>query len=306
MAAVLLDGKLLAGRIEERLAREVAESRDRGRRPPGLAVLRVGDDPASLAYVRNKERACVAVGMLSLGEHMLATSTAADIRARIRSLNEDDRVDGILLQLPLPAGIDPRPLLEAIDPEKDVDGFHPENAGRLFEGHPRFVPCTPRGIMELLTSAGIPLAGARAVVVGRSNIVGKPVALLLLAASATVTVCHSRTRDLDAVTREADVLVAAVGSPGLVGAAGIRPGSVVIDVGVNRVTDADVVRRVVTDERRRATFQKNGSLLVGDVRFDEAREVAGHLTPVPGGVGPLTVAMLLQNTWEGHQRRAAR
>lgn len=304
MTARLLDGKALAARLEAGVRDRVAAAAVGGaRRAPGLAVVRVGDDPASAVYVRNKERACAAVGMASLGCHLPATSTAGDIRAAIDGLNADPRVDGILLQLPLPKGVDPVPLQEAVDPERDVDGFHPDNAGRLSLGRPRFVPCTPKGVMALLDAEGIALSGARAVVVGRSNIVGKPMALLLLQRDATVTLCHSRTRDLAAVCREADVLVCATGVPGFLGADAVRPGAVVIDVGIGRVTDPAVVKAAVRDPERLRRFEAKGELLLGDVRFDEVREVASALTPVPGGVGPLTVALLLQNTWEGYARR---
>ena len=303
MAARRLDGKGLAERIRTRLTEEVSEVAAAGKRAPGLAVVRVGDDPASEVYVRHKEQACAEAGIRSLGTHLPADATAADIRGVLEALNRDDAVDGILLQLPLPNGIDPDPLIRAIDPDKDVDGFHPVNGGRLLSGTPGFVPCTPRGIMALLADAEVELKGREAVVVGRSNIVGKPAALLLLQAHATVTVCHSRTVDLPQVTRRADIVVVAVGVPGFLGADGIKPGATVIDVGVNRITDPDLVGSLVSDPRRLAAFEKRGRLLVGDVRFEEASEVAAAITPVPGGVGPLTVAMLLENTWDAYRAR---
>ncbi|MFN7974509.1 MAG: bifunctional methylenetetrahydrofolate dehydrogenase/methenyltetrahydrofolate cyclohydrolase FolD [Acidobacteriota bacterium] len=303
MAARILDGRDLAARIQAGVKGAVGEAVAAGRRPPGLAVVRVGDDPASAVYVRNKERSCQELGMVSRGAHMGADSTEEEIGTEIDRLNADPGVDGILLQLPLPPGRNVSRLLERIDPRKDVDGFHPDNGGRLLSGQPRFVPCTPRGIMELLAAYEVPLRGSRAVVVGRSNIVGKPMALLLLAADATVTLCHSRTRDLEAVTREADVLVSATGVPASVRASGVKPGAVVVDVGINRVDDAALVERAVRDPKRLADFRQKGSLLIGDVCFDEVKEVAGAITPVPGGVGPLTVALLMKSTWESWRRR---
>ena len=303
MAAKLLEGKPVAAAVLARVAERLAAATARGLRPPGLAVVRVGDDPASEVYVRNKERSCLDVGMRSLGTHLEASATTEQVRDTIVRLNEDPAVDGILLQLPLPAGLDETALLSAIDPAKDVDGFHPVNAGKLLLGRPGFVACTPLGVLELLDHHGVALAGAHAVVVGRSNIVGKPMALLLLSRHATVTVCHSRTRDLAQVTRTADVLVVAMGRPGSIRAAGVRPGAVVVDVGIGRVTDAQVVERAVRDPVRLRRFRDKGSLLLGDVCFDEVRDVAGSVTPVPGGVGPLTVAMLISNTWDGYAAR---
>jgi methylenetetrahydrofolate dehydrogenase (NADP+)/methenyltetrahydrofolate cyclohydrolase len=274
VSARLIDGKAFAATVRARIATEVASLRAAHAVTPGLAVVLVGDDPASQVYVRNKQTQTREAGMLSF-EHLLpATTSQAELLALVEALNRDDRVDGILVQLPLPAAIDTAGVLEAVDPAKDVDGFHPLNVGRLVAGRPGLVACTPAGVMELLDSTGVQLEGADAVVVGRSDIVGKPVALLLLHRSATVTVCHSRTRDLAAVTRRADVLVAAVGRPHMITAEMVKPGATVIDVGINR-TDAG---------------------LAGDVDFAGVEPIAGAITPVPGGVGPMTIAMLLRNT----------
>jgi methylenetetrahydrofolate dehydrogenase (NADP+)/methenyltetrahydrofolate cyclohydrolase len=245
----------------------------------------VGDDPASAVYVRNKGRETRAAGMVSVEHRLPAETGEAELLALVATLNADDNVDGILVQLPLPKGIDSKRVLLTIDPAKDVDGFHPENLGRLLIGEPRFIACTPYGIMKLIEEAGTKLSGAKAVVVGRSNIVGKPVAVLLTAADATVTVCHSRTKDLPAVIGEADILVAAIGRPEMIQGAWIKPGATVIDVGTNRKPDGK---------------------LVGDVEFSSACERAYAITPVPGGVGPMTIAMLLANTLESAQRRAGR
>jgi methylenetetrahydrofolate dehydrogenase (NADP+)/methenyltetrahydrofolate cyclohydrolase len=242
---------------------------------PGLAVVLVGDDPASQVYVRNKTKACEEAGIASIGHRLPADTSQQDLLRLIASLNADRRVHGILVQLPLPLHIAADAVIEAIAPEKDVDGFHPENVGRLATGKPRFVPCTPAGVMRLLEHAAVPLAGKHAVVVGRSNIVGKPVALLLLEKHATVTICHSRTPDLAAVVREADVLVAAVGRPRMISGDMAKPGAAVIDVGINRGPDGK---------------------LCGDVDFQSMLGRAGCITPVPGGVGPMTIAMLLANT----------
>ncbi len=264
-----MDGKALAARVRQEVAAEVAALG----RPVGLATVLVGDDPASRVYVRSKRNACEEAGIVSIHHELAADTTEDDLLALVADLNADESVTGILVQLPLPDQIDEERVIRAIAPIKDVDGFHPVNAGLLLQGTPTLLPATPAGIMELLAAHGVELRGARAVVVGRSNIVGKPVSLLLLMQHATVTICHSRTRDLAAVCREADVLVAAVGKPAAVTADMVKPGATVIDVGINRV-----------DGR-----------LVGDVA-EEAREVAGLLTPVPGGVGPMTIAELLRNT----------
>jgi methylenetetrahydrofolate dehydrogenase (NADP+) / methenyltetrahydrofolate cyclohydrolase len=274
MAARVIDGKAVATAVRGQVAAEVAGFAEERGRTPLLTTVIVGDDPASEVYVRNKHRACEEAGMRS-AHHGLAAETSEDeLLELIGALGDDDDVDGILVQLPVPDQIDPDRIVAAIDPAKDVDGLTPVNAGLLAHGMPGLVPCTPSGVMELLRHQGVDLEGAEAVVVGRSKLVGVPVARLLLAANATVTVCHSRTRDLAATCRRADVLVAAVGSPRLLGGEAVKPGAVVIDVGVNRTEDG----------------------LVGDVDFDAAAEVAAAITPVPGGVGPMTIAMLLVNT----------
>ncbi len=273
--ATLLDGRRLAAAIEARLAALIADVQPIAGRPPGLAVLRVGDDPASGVYVANKEKACQRIGIRNLGAHLAATTPAAEVLSRIHHLNADPAVDGILLQLPLPTGLAEGPLLEAIDPDKDADGLHTLNLGRLLKGEPGPRSCTPAGVMALLADAGVALAGKRAVVVGRSILVGQPMALMLQAANATVTVAHSRTRDLAALTREAEVLVVAAGRPRLIGAEHVSPGAVVVDVGIHRRPEGG---------------------LCGDVRFEEVEPLVAALSPVPGGVGPMTVAMLLVNT----------
>ena len=272
--ATIIDGKQVAGDVRARVAKDAAALRERTGHTPGLVTILVGEDAASEVYVRNKIKACEEAGMASFHEPMPATSSQDEVLAMVDRYNADDRVDGILVQSPLPKGLDFKQVLERIDPAKDVDGFHPLNVGRLVANQPGLVACTPAGVMELLDTTGVALEGAEAVVVGRSDIVGKPVALLLLHRSATVTVCHSRTRDLAEVTRRADVLIAAVGRPRMITADMVRPGATVIDVGVNR-----------TDEG-----------LVGDVDFGPVSGVAGAITPVPGGVGPMTIAMLLRNT----------
>jgi methylenetetrahydrofolate dehydrogenase (NADP+)/methenyltetrahydrofolate cyclohydrolase len=275
VSARIIDGKAVAAEVRERVRAEVEEyARANAGRTPGLATVLVGDDPASQIYVRNKHKACEEAGMRSLDHQLPATTGEDELLELVQRLNEDDEVDGILVQLPVPEQIDPDAVLARLDPAKDVDGLTPTNAGLLASGAPGLVPCTPAGVMELLRHEGVELEGAEAVVVGRSNLVGRPVASLLLGANATVTTCHSRTRDLAAVCARADVLVAAVGSPHLIGADAIKPGATVIDVGMNRTDDG----------------------LAGDVDFEAAREVAGAITPVPGGVGPMTIAMLLVNT----------
>jgi methylenetetrahydrofolate dehydrogenase (NADP+)/methenyltetrahydrofolate cyclohydrolase len=273
MSATIIDGKAVAAALRARIAARVATLGF----TPGLRVVRVGEDPASGVYVRNKDRAALQAGLDSATIHLPDTTTQAELLALVGCLNADDAVDGILVQLPLPAQIDAAAVLEAIAPAKDVDGFHAINAGRLSTGQAGLVPCTPKGVMHLLASAGIAVAGARAVVLGRSNIVGKPMAALLLAADATVTILHSRTRDLPGECRRADILVAAVGRAELVRGDWISPGATVIDVGINRTADGR---------------------LVGDVAFDEALPRARAITPVPGGVGPMTIACLLENTVE--------
>ena len=270
-----LDGKVLAKAVEQRLQRLIESRLDQIGRPPGLAVLRVGDDPASAVYVANKEKACRRIGVASYGDHLAGASKPDEVLQVIRSLNADPRVDGILLQLPLPSGLDEGPLLTAIDPDKDADGLHTVNLGKLLKGESGPRSCTPAGVMALLRSNGIDPAGQRAVVVGRSILVGQPMALMLQAANATVTVTHSRTVDLQAHTREAEILVVAAGRPGMIGAEHVRPGAVIVDVGIHRKPEGG---------------------LCGDVCAAELEPVADALSPVPGGVGPMTVTMLLVNT----------
>ncbi len=282
MSAKVLDGKKLAEEVRAEVKKGVDAFIAKHGRAPGLSVLLVGEDPASQVYTRNKEKMAKEVGMNGALYRLPAETTEADLLSWIDKLNRDDAVDGILVQLPLPQQIDAEKVLDAIDPKKDVDGFHPVNAGLLSSGRASLVPCTPRGCMKLVELAGMKLEGARAVVVGRSNIVGKPVAQLLLAKNATVTIAHSRTKDLAAVCREADVLVAAVGKAEMIRGDFVRPGAIVIDVGINRI-DAPALGAGKTR-------------LVGDVAYAEAAEVAGAITPVPGGVGPLTIACLLENT----------
>ena len=282
--ATRLDGRRLAAALELRLAAVVAAGAAGVGRPPGLAVLRVGDDPASGVYVANKEKACERVGIRSLGAYLPAGTPAAEVLEAIRRLNDDPAVDGILLQLPLPAGLDEGPLLAAIDPDKDADGLHTLNLGRLLKGEPGPRSCTPAGVMALLADAGVELSGRRAVVVGRSILVGQPMALMLQAADATVSVAHSRTRDLAALTRQAEVLVVAAGRPRMIGAEHVAPGAVVVDVGIHRL-DPDPAAGPEARPR-----------LCGDVRFEEVEPIAAAISPVPGGVGPMTVAMLLVNT----------
>jgi methylenetetrahydrofolate dehydrogenase (NADP+)/methenyltetrahydrofolate cyclohydrolase len=280
VSARIIDGKAVAEALRAKLAARVALLSYR----PGLRVVRVGEDPASGVYVRNKDRAAAAAGFDSATIHLPVETTQAALLAHVEALNADPAVDGILVQLPLPPQIDAHAVIAALDPAKDVDGFHPINAGRLANGQPGLVPCTPKGVMHLLREAGVALSGARAVVLGRSTIVGKPMAQLLLAADCTVTSAHSRTRDLSAECRRADILIAAVGRPELVRGDWIAPGAAVIDVGINRLPDGR---------------------LVGDVAFAEAAEVAGCITPVPGGVGPMTIACLLENTLDAAIARRA-
>jgi methylenetetrahydrofolate dehydrogenase (NADP+) / methenyltetrahydrofolate cyclohydrolase len=270
-----------------------------------LAAVRVGDDPASAVYVKNKIRACEEVGIRSEHHALPESISTAELLELIETLNKRDDVDGILTQLPLPRAINETVIIEAIDPGKDVDGFHPMNAGKLAMGRPVFVPCTPAGIMELLDDRGVEIRGINACVVGRSQIVGRPMAQLLLQRDATVTICHSRTRDLAAVTRTADLLVVAIGRAGFIRGEHIKPGATVIDVGMNRVSDPDEVRVLFGSEaeKRLEVVEKRGATLVGDVNPSEAAEVAGMLTPVPGGVGLLTVAMLMKNTLKAAKLR---
>jgi methylenetetrahydrofolate dehydrogenase (NADP+)/methenyltetrahydrofolate cyclohydrolase len=303
MTARILDGAAVASAMRERVAARVKELAAAGV-APRLEVILVGDDPASRTYVGSKGKACAQVGIRSATHHLPAATSGDELSALIAGLNGDPDVDGILLQLPLPKPLDGRVFLDLIDPAKDVDGLHPTNVGLLHQGRPAFVPCTPGGVLELLDAAGVALLGTRAVVLGRSEIVGKPMAALLLARHATVTVCHTRTRELASVCREADVLVAAAGRPALVTADFVKPGAVVVDVGVNRVEDPGLVARLFPgDEERRAQLEKKGYTLVGDVDFTAVRQVASAITPVPGGVGPLTIAGLLQNTVLAAMRR---
>jgi methylenetetrahydrofolate dehydrogenase (NADP+)/methenyltetrahydrofolate cyclohydrolase len=296
--AQLLDGAAVAAQIKLETAREVEQLWTDHQVKPCLAAVRVGDDPASAVYVRNKIKACEEVGIRSEHHALPARTDYIELLDLIASLNERGDVDGILVQLPLPAGIEEDKIIEAVDPQKDVDGFHPLNVGRLALGKPAFASCTPAGVIELLDRSGIPIAGTCACVVGRSQIVGRPMAQLLLQRDATVTVCHSRTRDLAAVTREADLLVVAIGRPGFIGREHIKPGATVIDVGMNNVTDEATARKLFGSdaEKRIETISKRGYTLVGDVNPAEADAVAGRRTPVPGGVGLLTVAMLMRNT----------
>jgi methylenetetrahydrofolate dehydrogenase (NADP+) / methenyltetrahydrofolate cyclohydrolase len=303
MTARILDGAAVAAAMRGRVAARVRELATAGV-VPRLEVILVGDDPASHVYVAAKGKACREAGIRSATHELPAATPAEELAALITGLNADPDVDGILLQMPLPKPLDGRAFLDRIDPSKDVDGFHPTNVGLLHQGRPAFVPCTPAGVLELLDAGGVALEGRRAVVLGRSEIVGKPMAALLLARHATVTVCHSRTRGLAAVCREADVLVAAAGRPALVTADFVKPGAVVVDVGVNRVEDGAAVERLYPgDEGRRAQLAKKGYTLVGDVDFNAVREVASAITPVPGGIGPLTIAGLLANTLAAACRR---
>lgn len=288
MTARIIDGNALAAQVRSAVQQRAAALAARGH-SPGLAVLLVGDDPASAVYVRHKASDCEKAGIRSIVDRQPASMTEAALLARIRQWNADPSIHGILVQLPLPGHIDARRVIEAISPLKDVDGFHVSSAGALLTGQPGFLPCTPYGVMKLLEHAGVTLAGAHAVVVGRSNIVGKPQALLLLQADATVTICHSHTGDLAGHCRRADVLVAATGRPRMITGDMIKPGAVVIDVGMNRVPDGPDAGR-----------------LCGDVDFASACRVAGAITPVPGGVGPMTRAMLLVNTVEAAERAAMR
>ena len=273
MAASIIDGKAISEQLRDKLREEVAALSERGAKPC-LAVIIVGEDPASKVYVRNKERACKQLGMDSILLRLPESTTQEELLGEVRRLNADRAVNGVLVQLPLPAHLDEQAVLREISPEKDVDGFHAVNAGRLMQGERCTVACTPAGCLDLIRSTGMKIEGAEAVVVGRSNIVGKPMAMLLLQNNATVTICHSRTRNLAEVTRRADILVAAVGRPRMITGDMIKPGAVVIDVGINRVDGK----------------------LVGDVDFESAQEVAGWITPVPGGVGPMTITGLMRNT----------
>ncbi|HLE23394.1 MAG TPA: bifunctional methylenetetrahydrofolate dehydrogenase/methenyltetrahydrofolate cyclohydrolase FolD [Anaerolineales bacterium] len=291
MTASIIDGKAIASEVRTEVAQGVEKLLADGGPRPGLATVLVGDNPASHTYVKAKRKACAEAGIESFGHELPATATQAEVEGLVARLNQDPKVHGILVQLPLPAGLDEEAVLKAISLEKDVDGFHPLNIGRLAQKgrEPLFVPCTPAGCLVLLKKAGAKLDGANAVVVGRSNIVGMPAALLLVKENATVTICHSRTKDLAGVCRSADVLIAAIGRAEMIRGSWIKPGAYVIDVGINRVEDPST---------------KSGYRLVGDVAYEEAVQVAGAITPVPGGVGPMTIALLLQNTLRSAARRA--
>src|SRR5208337_1595560 len=291
----VLDGAAIAAAIKEEVAGEVRALAAQGVRP-GLAAVLVGNVAASQIYVRNKVQTCADLGLYSDLITPPDSVTTEEMLDLVNALNSRDEIDGILIQLPLPWQIDTKALLDAVDAAKDVDGFHPVNAGRLMAGRPALAPCTPAGILEILERSNIPIAGQHAVVVGRSDIVGKPAAMLLLHQNATVTICHSKTRDLGEVTRQADILVAAIGRAGFITPEMIKPGATVIDVGINRITDrAEFDRFFAGDAKREAAFAKRGSVIVGDVH-PKAFELAGAYTPVPGGVGPLTIAMLMANT----------
>jgi methylenetetrahydrofolate dehydrogenase (NADP+)/methenyltetrahydrofolate cyclohydrolase len=283
VAAQLIDGKALAQQVRDRLAKESAELFAKKAMKPGLATILVGDDPASHVYVRNKQKACELAGIYVDDHKLSASTTQAELLALIDKKNTDSKIHGILVQLPLPKHIDSKVILEAVSPLKDADGFHPYNFGRLVEGHPVFEACTPKGVIKMIESTGVPIEGKRAVVVGRSNIVGKPLALMLLQRNATVTICHSKTRDLPAVCREAEVLLVAIGKAKFVTADMVREGAVVIDVGTNKTSEGK---------------------LCGDVDFDAVSQKAGWISPVPGGVGPMTIAMLLENTVESAKKAA--
>jgi len=295
LSARILNGNTIRDQIYADLDGEIRSLASAGIKP-GLAAVLVGDNPASKVYVKSKIAACEKLGLASFHITPPATMTTAELLALIKELNERDEVDGILVQLPLPSQIDSKKVLEAIDPAKDVDGFHPVNVGHLVAGRPALVACTPAGVMEIFKRSGIPVEGANAVVVGRSDIVGKPMALLLLHANATVTICHSKTRDLKDTIRRADIVVAAIGRAGMVTREHVRPGATVIDVGINRITDAKQAEDFFAClPERLAEFRAKGTALVGDVHPDVAN-IAGAFTPVPGGVGPLTIAMLMSNT----------
>ena len=300
----ILDGKAGAAEIRAEVAAGVRAMAEAGARPPQLVAVLVGDDPASQAYVGSKVRGCAEVGMLSRTLRLPAETSEEELLALLAGLNAEDAVDGILVQLPLPRQIHEKRVLHLIDPDKDVDGFHPVNVGRLWLDEEGLTPATPTGVVALLKRKGIQLSGQRAVIVGRSAIVGKPMAGLLLRENCTVTVCHSRTADLPAVTREADILVAAIGRAGMIGPEHVRDGAVVVDVGMNRLADAAEVERLYPgDEERRRQLESKGYILVGDVDFTRVAPKASWITPVPGGVGPLTVAMVIANTLKASRRR---
>ena len=303
MTATILDGNKIRDEIQSELLQQIAGLKRVGV-TPGLAAVLVGENPASQIYVRSKVKTCEALGLYSEKIERSKDATTEELLDLVNDLNRNDAIDGILIQLPLPPQVDTKRVLMAVDPAKDVDGFHPTNVGNLVAGRTGFVPCTPAGILEILKRSKIPLKGARAVVIGRSDIVGKPVAMLLLHEHCTVTICHSRTRDLPAVAREGDILVAAMGKAAFVTGDFIKPGATVIDVGINRLTTEEEVRKIFHDPAGPlATLQKRGSVLVGDVQPEDARAIAGAFTPVPGGVGPLTIVMLMSNTIQAARLR---
>ncbi len=303
MPATFINGAGIAGDIKKEVASEVAGLKQKGVQP-GLTVILVGDDAASSAYVNMKARTCEQLGIRSRKIVIPGPVTTAELLARIRSVNEDDSVDGILIQLPLPKQIDKHAVLESVLPSKDVDGFHSSNLGSLLLGHESLVACTPAGVMELLKRSGVQTEGANAVVLGRSDDVGKPQAVLLMHANATVTICHSKTRHLADITRQADILVAAIGRTAMITANHVKPGAVVIDVGTNQVSDrAEIERLFGKDSVRWKDFEKRGYIWVGDVHEREVREVASMMTPVPGGVGPMTIAVLMRNTIKAARMR---
>lgn len=306
MTAQILSGREIAEAIKQEVAEEVRALEAKHGFRPCLAVVRVGEDPASAVYVGNKVKTSQELGLISEHHHLDAETPHADLLRLVQELNDRPEVDGILVQLPLPAQIDEKEILETINPEKDVDGFHPINVGRLAQGQKSLVPCTPAGVIEMLKRSNTGIAGAHAVVVGRSNIVGKPMAALLLQENATVTVCHSRTRNLPEVTRQADILVAAIGRAGFIRGDFIKEGATVIDVGMNPFSDAASAHEMFDEseiEKRLHTIEKRGSTLIGDVNPKEARAKAGKFTPVPGGVGLMTIAMLMRNTLDAAKMR---
>jgi methylenetetrahydrofolate dehydrogenase (NADP+) / methenyltetrahydrofolate cyclohydrolase len=306
MTARILSGKAIADAIKAEVTAEVTKFRNLHGYSPGLTVLRVGNDPASSVYVGNKVRTANEIGIVSQHLHFPADISEKKIKEVVDTLNADSNIDGILVQLPLPKHISEQRVLERIDPAKDVDGFHPVNAGKLMQGHPALVPCTPAGVIEILKRSDIEIAGKHAVIVGRSNIVGKPMAMLLLKENATVTICHSKTVNLKEVTRTADILVAAIGRAGFIRGDHISEGATVIDVGINKVSDKASAKDFFGTEeleKRLAAIEKRGFTLVGDVNPAEARSKAANFTPVPGGVGLLTVAMLMKNTAEAARTR---
>lgn len=297
MSAQIIDGKAIAADVRNKVRLDVEQRIKKNQRAPGLAVILVGLNPASQVYVRKKREACNEAGLISRSYDLDANTTQQTLLNLIEELNSDATIDGILVQLPLPRAIDSAAILDRVDPTKDVDGFHPQNVGLLQKGRPRFVPCTPAGIMEMLGREGIDIKGRRAVVVGRSEIVGKPMAMLLLHAHATVTICHSRTRELAEVTREAEILIAAAGVLSLIGPDHVSDGAVVVDVGMHRVSDHETVARLYPgNQKKLSVFAKRGAVLAGDVDYTAVAPKAGRITPVPGGVGPLTIAMLMANT----------